>query len=463
MQMTTLKPELVKEHVIMYDLIVKNGTIVNENGRFLGDILIKNGKIDAVVKAVNEDQEKQSERIIDAKGLFVLPGFMDPHVHFREPGHTHLEDFSTGSAAAIAGGYTTVFDMPNNIPRTATKEDFLEKLSLIGNRSNVDFALYGIIKPDNLNKIDELIECGARGFKCLMGISSMKTPTSRDYTLWQALDLLKDKGLVISVHAEDTEICDVAKEKLREKGMNKPIAHMLSRPPIAESIAIMRAIMLAEDVGGRLHIAHIAAKESVNIIRAAKARGVRVTCETGPHNLFLTDQDYDRKGTKMFMNPPIRYKEDQDSLIEGIKDGTIDMIATDHAPHSEADKNSSGSFLDSISGCCGLEGSIPIMLTLVNKGVLSLEQIVKICSSNVARMFNLYPQKGSLTVGTDADITIVDMKKSTKLDSKTFHSKTVVSLYDQENVSGMPVYTVLRGQIVMKDSQILTKPIGRFL
>lgn len=444
------------------DLLIKNGIVVSPEGRSKVDIAVKEGKVAALKATTSPEEEQKAGKVIDAKGLYVLPGCMDPHVHFRDPGHTNKEDFATGSAAAAAGGITTVYDMPNNMPRTLGKKEFEEKLRVIENRSHVDFALYGLVS-DNVDRLPELIECGVRGFKGLMGISSMNTPTCKDVTLWQALKLLKDTGYPISVHAEETEICSVEKERLIREGRNDARAHLESRPSIAEIIAIQRALALAEDTGGRLHIAHISAKESVKLIRTAKARGVRVTCETGPHNLILTDADYDRIGPAMFMNPPIRCQADQDELFAGILDGTVDMLATDHAPHTEEDKYGSGHFLKSVSGCCGVESSVPVMLTLVNQGKLTLEQYVKLSSANVAKLFNLYPRKGCIAVGSDADFTIVDMNKEGVIKKENLHSKTKVTLYDGFKVKGMPVYTIVRGNVVMKDGTVMPGAIGHLV
>lgn len=444
------------------NLLIKNGILVSPEGRYQANIAVQDGKTAVIMANFSCLEENNYDKVIDAKGLYVLPGCMDPHVHFRDPGHTNKEDFFTGSAAAAAGGFTTVYDMPNNMPRTLGKKEFDEKMQIIGNRSHVDFALYGLVS-DNLENLPELMECGVRGFKGLMGISSMKTPTCRDATLWQALKLLKDTGYPISVHAEETEICDVEKERLMKEGRNDARAHMESRPAIAEIIAVQRAIMLAEDIGGRLHIAHISAKETVEIIRAAKARGVRVTCETGPHNLLFTDADYGKIGQAMFMNPPIRCQADQDALYAGIMDGTVDMLATDHAPHTEEDKFSSGHMLKSVSGCCSIESSVAVMLTLVNQGKLTLEQYVKLASTNVAKLFNLYPQKGCIAVGSDADFTIVDMEREGVIRKEALHSKTKVTMYDGLKVKGMPVYTIIRGNVVMKDGVVMPGAFGQLV
>jgi dihydroorotase (multifunctional complex type) len=443
-------------------LLIKNGTVVTPANRSKLDILVVDGKI-ASLSAPMLISENTADTVIDAEGLYVLPGIIDAHVHFRDPGHTYKEDFSTGSAAAAAGGVTTVFDMPNNMPRTVGKAELEEKLEAIKGKAYVDYALYGLLTSENCGRIEELVRCGIRGFKCLMGISAMNTPTGRDVDIWRGSEILRDTGIPISVHAEDTQIVAQAREDLQKDGRNDPVAHMLSHPPISETLAVERAIMAAEAVGGRIHIAHISAKETVQLIREAKRRGVKVTCEVGPHNLFFTDKDYDRKGSSMFMNPPIRSAEHQQALLEGIIDGTIDMIATDHAPHSDEEKSMKNGVFSAKSGFCGVETEVGAMLTLINRGLLTLEQYAKVGSENAARLFRLYPKKGCIAVGSDADFTIVDMKRSYVVKKENLHSRSKTSAFDGEEFTGMPVYTVVRGNIVMDHGRLSDSRIGEFL
>lgn len=355
------------------NMLIKNGYVVTSDGIGKIDILTDGEKILSLA-AQGAVPDTAADKIIDAAGLYILPGIMDPHVHFRDPGHTYKEDFSTGSAAAAAGGITTVYDMPNNMPRTVGREELEEKLSAIKGKAHVDYALYGLLTSTNADKITELLAGGIRGFKCLMGISAMNTPTGRDADIWRAAKILHGTDVPISVHAEDTQIVEIAREELKAKGRTDPAAHMESHPTISETLAVERAIMAAEESGGRIHIAHISSKETVELVRKAKQRGVKVSCEVGPHNLYFTDEDYARKGSSMFMNPPIRTKEDRAALLEGIRDGTVDMIATDHALHSDAEKSMDNGVFGAKSGFCGVETSVGVMLTLVNRELLTLEQ-----------------------------------------------------------------------------------------
>lgn len=443
-------------------LLIKNGSVVRPTGTQLLDILIDGEKI-AALCAQGTIPEGEADKVLDAAGLKILPGMVDPHVHFRDPGHTYKEDFSTGSAAAAVGGVTTVFDMPNNMPRTVGKKELNEKLLAIAGKAYVDYALYGLLTSENYDHLTELVDAGVRGFKCLMGISAMNTPTGRDVDIWRGAALLRETGIAISVHAEDTQIVDVVRAALKAAGRNDFRAHMESHPVISETLAVERAIMAAEAAGGRIHIAHISSAETVHLIREAKKKGVRVSCEVGPHNLYFTDADYDRKGSSMFMNPPIRGAEHQAALFEGLLDGTVDMIATDHAPHTEEEKSTEKGVFAAKSGFCGVETEVSVMLTLVNRGLLTLEDYARIGSENAAKLFGLYPRKGCIEVGSDADFTIVDMELRHTVKKEELHSRSRVTAFDGEELFGAPVYTVIRGRIVADHGKLTGEPSGIFL
>lgn len=444
------------------DFLIKNACVVTPEDVQPLDILVKGEKIAALVQpgAINDSAV---DTVLDCAGLHILPGIMDSHVHFRDPGHTYKEDFATGSMAAAAGGVTTVFDMPNNMPRITGVPELEEKLSAIKGKAYVDYALYGLLTSENADRIPELVKKGIRGFKCLMGISAMNTPTGRDVDLWRGAEILRDTGIAISVHAEDTDIVAKIRSELQAAGRNDVMAHLESHPPISETLAVARAILAAKAVGGRIHIAHISSKETVDIVREAKRKGVRVTCEVGPHNLYFTDADYERKGSSMFMNPPIRSAEHRAAILEGLKDGTVDMIATDHAPHSDEEKSIANGVFKAKSGFCGVETEVSVMLTLINRGELTLEDYARVGSENVARLFQLYPRKGCIRVGSDADFTIVDMNKRYVVHKEQLHSRSKITAFDGEELMGMPVYTIIRGNIVMDHGIIAEKPMGIFL
>jgi dihydroorotase len=445
------------------DLLIVNGTIVSPQGKTIADIAVKNGVI-AEIATPGSLNDTKLNQTIDAKGLYILPGCMDAHIHFRDPGQTHKEDFVAGSMAAAAGGITTIFDMANNKPLIDGPQAVAEKIKLTSGRSYVDYCFHGLAAAQSIGHFKEMIDAGVRGFKGMMSISAAGTPTIDDGNLRHALAELRETDTVLTVHAENTSIIKAEQKKLQAAGRIDWRAHMESRPVASEVEAITRAILFAEEAGGRLHVAHIAAAKSVDIIRAAKQRGVRVTTETGPHNLVLTDADYERLGPSMFMNPPIRTAADQAALWEGVRDGTIDMISTDHAPQTEEDKFASNSVWASISGFCGIETSVPIMLTAINEGKLTLERYVAVSSFSQAQHFKIYPRKGAIQVGSDGDFTIVDMKKAGTIHKSELKSKTKVTPFDGFRYTGAPVYTIIRGNVVMAHGRVdPSKMIGQFL
>jgi len=248
--------------------------------------------------------------------------------------------------------------------------------------------------------------------------------------------------------------------KLKEEGRTDALAHLESHPIVAETEAIKRAILFAKETCCKLHIHHMSSKDGVELVRESKAKGIGVSTETGPHYLLLNSENYEKLGSILKINLPVRSAENGEALWEGLKDGTVEVIATDHSPHTEEEKIKDNIW-EASSGFPGVETSLPLMLTQVNEGRISLNQYVKLVSENPARLFNMYPQKGNFNIGTDADFTIVDMEKESVIDKNRLHSKTKITPFDGYKVKGVPVFTIIRGKIVMKDGKIIGKPQGR--
>ena len=436
------------------DLVIRGGQIVSSHGTLTGGLAIHNG----IIVAIGTDEAlPPAQEVIDAAGNYLLPGAIDSHVHFREPGEEHKEDWQSGTAAAACGGVTTVLEMPNCRPPTATVEALQLKQSRAARSAYVDYGLFGLITQDNLDELTALAQHGVIGFKCYMGETVGKIPVPDDGIMLEAFELIAQLGLRIAVHAENNGIMQRRIARLKAEGRTDPLAHVESRPEICEIEAVGRAIAFAEWAGARLHICHEGCKDVLPLIRAAKARGVDVTVETCPHYLLLTAEEMPRLGAVLRMNPPVRLPGHQDALWQGLADGTIDMLSTDHSPHTIEEKMRLNIW-DAISGFPGVETAMPLMLTEVNHGRFTLNQYVRWASENPAKAWGLYPRKGTLMVGSDADLVIVDLNRESVIHGEAFHSKGKLTPFEGVKVKGLPVCTIVRGQVVMRDGEIVGTP-----
>jgi len=445
------------------DLIVKNGTIVTPLSSRRGHVLITDGQI---LDILVSDALSQAREVIDASGLHVLPGLIDSHVHFRAPGLEYKEDFDTGSQAAACGGITTVLDMPNAVPPTSDVEGFDAKVACAQGRSYVDYGIYAVIVEGRLDQILPLADAGVVGYKIFLGETVGNIPAPQDGEIIDAWRIMAGTGLRSGVHAEDNGIILYLRKKLQTQGRKDPLAHLESRPSVAEAEAISRAILFAREAGSKLMIHHMSAAEGVALVRQGKESGIDVMAETGPHYLILEGADMVQMGlgTLMKMNPPIRSREHGEALWRGLLDGTIEVIATDHSPHTAEEKmaeNPMGDVWKAVAGMPGVETSVPLMLTQVNAGRLNLNQYVKVQAEGPARAWNLWPRKGTLGRGADGDLTIVDMGKEGVIDRQRLHSKSKATPFHGFRVKGMPVFTIVRGHVVMKDGEVYGAPVGR--
>lgn len=441
------------------DLTIENGTIVTSTCLVHAGVAVKAGKVVAV--ASNANLPDSSTRI-DATGLFVLPGIIDVHVHLRDPGYTYKEDFETGTAAAAAGGITCVFDMPNNHPPVRDVAALEEKIDVAEGKAIVDYGLYGLLTDGNLHEVKALALAGVIGYKCFMGETLGRIGPPSDGEMLDEFAEVASVDLRVSVHAENDSILQHRIAKLRKQGRSDAYAHFESRPHIVEEEAINRAIVYARETKCKLHIAHLSSTQGVDVVRRAKQRGQQVTAETEPHYLLLDDKDYEKIGSFMKVNPSIKTKVDRSSLWDAINDGTIDMIASDHAPQALEEKTKPMIF-DCLSGFPGLETSVPLMLTCVKKGLVSLTRYVQLTSENPAKAWKVYPQKGCITVGSDADLTIVDLNMKGRVEPTRFLSRSKWSPFEHFEFEGAPVYTIVRGNVVMDQGNVDTKVKGKMV
>jgi dihydroorotase len=425
--------------------LIKKGHIIDPSQGIdsIGDVLIEEGKIVEIRMEGNGETEKRrnrdTRRIIDAKEMFVIPGLIDMHVHLREPGYEHKETIKTGTDAAIRGGFTTVCCMPNTYPindNASVTEFIIRKAALEGLCTVLPIG--AITKGQ---KGEELVEMGTMKDQGCVAFSDDGLPVMNSLIMRRALEYSKAFGLPIISHCEDLTLSE---EGVMNEGLLSITLGLKGIPAEAEQIIVFRDILLAELTRGKLHIAHVSTGGSVKLIRDAKKRGVNVTAETCPHYFSLTEdavKDYD---TNAKVNPPLRTKKDVDAIKEGLKDGTIDIITTDHAPHNRDEKLRE--FDLAPSGISGLETALGLSLRLVNEGILNINQLIEKMSVNPAQILGI-SSKGSLKPGSDADVTILDTKKETRVDAEKFVSKGKNTPFHGWILKGMPIITISKGRV----------------
>ena len=458
-----------------WDHVIENGLIVLDETIEKGNIYIKDGKIGAISK---EKLPTEAIETTDASGKYVLPGLIDTHIHSRDGGATHKEDFSYSTTAAAIGGITTVFEMPNTNPSVNTRDNFLKQNENLGSKANIDYGLWGISLGDlNKDNIQELHDSGVIGIKYFWGYAVHKDtfqliydyqpglkdvmPPCDDGEVYEIFKSVAKTGNVLAIHAENSDLMHRLAENIEDKTGNDYDLFLSSRPQLAEVLTVQTAIEFSRDLGTRLHILHVTSKRSVELIRQAQKEGLPITAETCPHYLFLTNESYKNIGPVMKVFPLVKEQKDQDELWRGIADGTISSVCSDHAPHTEEEK--SGNIWSMPAGMCGVETIVPLMLNAVNEGKLSILKFAKLLSSNPAKNFDIFPKKGSLIVGTDADITIIDMDIDWTIKKEELHSKSKISAYDRFDVKGKPIQTIVRGKTVMKDNEIVNKLVGKLV
>jgi allantoinase len=458
-----------------WDHIIYNGTIATSKDIYEGNIYIKDGKIAAIT---TEDLGGDSRETTDAKGLYILPGLMDTHVHSRDGGAPEKEDFFHSTKAAAAGGLTTIFEMPNAVPAITNVENLNKQLENLTPKAHVDFAMWGLCLGELNNKdLSKLNEAGVIAFKFFWGYAvNSETyqlvynydpnatniiPPLRDGEVYKIFEEVSKTGKLIAIHAENADLMETLTDRVKKEGDFTYEGLLRARPNLAEETIVQTAISFAKNTDTRLHILHVSAKESIDLCRRAQKEGYPVTMETCPHFLFINNEDYGKLGPKMKVYPPIKYKEDQEKLWEGIQDGIISSICSDHAPHTAKQKD--GELWDIPSGMCGVETLAPLMIDAVSKGKININQLVALLSENPAKLFGIYPKKGSLQLGTDADITLVDMYKRHTIREEELHSVSKVTAFDGFEIQGMPVKTIVRGKTVMEDGKIVSEPFGEFI
>lgn len=415
-----------------------------------------------MIEQISKEKLPEGERDIDAKGNLVIPGAIDAHVHFYDPNYSEREDFEDGSRAAAAGGVTSVISMPLDTPMLAPRE--LEKAIKSGEAESViDFGLHaGNMTEDSGKYIKPDIELGVKTFKIF---------TCRPYGLERSvrrglMRKIGTEGGLAFFHAESDDIIQERLKDLKKAGRKDPLAHAESRPNIAEKEAVSEVISDQEDTGCGVHFAHITTRQAGGLIKDAKTQNSDMTAETCPHFLIFTKKDLEEKGPYLRVNPAPKSKADVARLWELLSDGTIDMVTTDHAPGTREEKEVGfENIWDAQIGIPGVETLLPLMFSEgVEKGRIPLNRFVEALSTSPAKRFGLYPQKGTIEEGTDADLVIIDREKSMEISSDKTHYKVGWTPYDGIEVNGMPVKTISRGEIIAQEGEVIGEPgRGKFL
>jgi dihydroorotase len=440
------------------DLLVTGGTVVTPESSRRADVAIANGSIVAIEAPGTLSGATET---YDAAGRHVLPGVIDGHVHFREPGLEYKEDFGTGSLAAVMGGITTVIDMPNTKPPTDRAENVAEKQRLAEAHAYCDFGIVGVIVQDNVGEIETMAAAGVVGFKSFLGETIGNIPAPDDGMLLEAFGVVAKTGLRYGFHAENNEILQHLIRRAKAAGRTDALAHLDTRPAVAEVECIQRVALFAKHTGTKIHIFHLSSRDGLAAIEEWRAKGVDITCETAAHYTFLSADAMSTLGSILRMNPPVREKGHGDALLDGLASGRVNAIATDHSPHTKEEKLSDDIW-KAVSGFTGVEVSVRLFLTYgVNAGRLTLEQFVRASSEGPAKAWGLYPRKGAIRAGSDADLTVVDLAKTGVIAASHLHSKNNVTPFEGHRTKGEAVATICRGRIVMRDGELVGEPRGR--
>ncbi|MCZ7570043.1 MAG: amidohydrolase family protein [Ardenticatenaceae bacterium] len=447
------------------DFVLKGQRVHTGQGFQPLAVVARGGKIVALTSLEDAPPARET---YDAGSHPVLPGIIDPHTHMRDPGHTHREDWKTGTRAGAAGGVTCVLEHPNAVPPVNSAGNFRLKREIAAAQAYIDFGLFGGVGDGTVDRMEEQAREGAIAFKTFLWPYPDRSDefagiyTIDDGVLYQIFERAAALGLPACVHAESYTLVRMFSERMKRAGKYAPIHHEQSRPVVAELEAVWRTMVLAREANTRLNLLHISSGSAATAAKMWRAmHGMGVTVETCPTYLTLTADRMGEIGPYAKINPPLRSIEEQALLWERVADGTIDTISSDHGPHEFAAKERGWhNIFDAPAGAPGVETSLPIMLTHVNNGRLTLERLVELMSANVAHLYGLYGRKGVIAVGSDADLVVVDMALRRYIEPSQLHTKDprVARMFEGFETLGAPILTVVRGRPVMRDGEIVGEP-----
>lgn len=419
----------------MYTLI-KNGILINPATQMneQADILIREN----IIEDIGVIEERPEYKVIDAANKIVVPGLIDIHVHFREPGFEDKETIATGAKAAVAGGFTSVVCMPNTKPVIDSIE-IINEINDKGKDTECNIFMMGSItkclEGHCLNDYQSMKEAG------IVGITDDGLTVESSKVMYEAFQEAKKNDLTVSVHCEDKQL--IYDNTVNQGAISQKLG-MIGRPNVSEDVIVQRDILLAEAVDAKVHIQHISSANSIDIVRESKKKGIRVTCEATPHHFALTEDAVLQHQSNAKMSPPLRSEQDRQSIIQGIKDGTVDIIATDHAPHTIDDKDKP--FLEAANGIIGIETAFGLAATeLIHTGIIDMNKLVELMSCNPSNLLGL--DKGNLSIGKDADITIVDLNEEWVVDKNQFQSKGRNTPFNGKTLKGRVYITIVNGEI----------------
>jgi allantoinase len=447
---------------VIPDIILSGVKVVNAAGVLVADVGIKNGKISAFFQP---GLRRDAGETIEGNGLYLLPGLIETHLHTRVPAFNAREDFFTGTAAAAAGGITTVFEMPVSKPPTYSVHVLEERVGHAKRDALVDFAFYGAAGEDNIERIVPLASAGVIGFKTF----TQGPPMGREKefiglcaktsaSLYRVFREIASTGLISAIHAEEDSLISLFRNESSGAGLE---AYARTRPPLVELEAVARSLVLSRAAGVRLAVCHVSTAEAVQLIENARSSGQEAYMETCPHYLLCSYEDSVGLGPFAKMKPPLRSRETVARLMKMYVEGRIDYIGSDHAPFTEEEKMAHGEDLSMApDGIAAMELTLPLLLAQVRAGRLRIEDVVRTCSEQPAKIFGLYPRKGVIALGSDADLILIDLDQtsSVHIDQLKTRAKACAKLYENRELGGKIVLTMVRGRPVMKNGDIVGSP-----
>ncbi|MGA3191007.1 MAG: dihydroorotase family protein [Candidatus Bathyarchaeia archaeon] len=408
-----------------------------------------------IFKIGRESSMPTADARFDLKNQLVLPGLIDAHVHLRDEGKSYKEDFVSGTAAAAAGGMTTVLDMPNNEPVTTSADALKNRMKVAKGRILVDVGFRSEF-PGNVGEIEGIVREGAVGFKFFMVNQVGGLDVNDDEAMLEAFKAVGKLEVTTSVHAEDEQTLKRAEAELQRRRQNDVAAFLKAHSEKVELRAVTRVLDTVKQGNVHVHFCHVSTLEGLGAIAAGKKSGMPISCEATPHHLLLTVDDLKKAGTLGVTMPPVRDKQHAEALWEGVRNGWVDIVASDHAPHAIGEKEAE-TVWDVKAGIPGVETTLPLLLTQVKRGRLSIGDVARLMSEKPAEIFSL-KGKGCLREGNDADLTVVDVRKKFRIDSSNFQSKAKYSPFDGREVEGKPAKTFVGGQLIMDEGEIVAKP-----